>query len=114
MKKCIKYATDKKLTVYVFGKGCEEFNDKNVYSMSLQEITSILNNKKCKALITPLSGTGVVRLFTGICPMITFDMEGIQDPRYPLLWGDGANFSGLNKNNWIVVNGFDENILNFI
>lgn len=114
IKKCIKYATDKKLTVYVFGKGCEEFNDKNVYSMSLQEITSIINNKKCKAFISPLSGGGIIRMFTGNCFTITFDMEKIYNQNYPLLWGNGAIFSDLNKNNWKIVGGFDEDVLKMI
>jgi hypothetical protein len=114
LQKCIDYAKNKNLTVYIMGKECDTYTNTNVYHVSLQEMATLINDKNCKAFITPLSGGGMIRLFTGICPMITFDMEGIYDPTYPLLWGDGANFSGLDKNNWIIVNGFNENVLRFI
>jgi len=116
IKTCFKYAKDKNLTVYVMGKGCETYNDpeNNVYHINLRELATLINHNKCKALLTTLTGGSVIRFFTGTCRMITFDLGSEYNPKTPLWGGDMIVFSNLKPYNWILLNKFEENILNVL
>jgi len=113
---CFNRLYDKKYTTYIMGKSAESYEnkEKNIYHISLQEMTSLINDPNCKGLITPLSGGGMIRFFTGVCPMITFDMTGHYSDTHPLMWGNPINFTGLSSSNWKLVRGYEPNILNFI
>jgi hypothetical protein len=114
--KCLQYAKEKNLTVYVMGKGCEQYfnSQDNIYHINLQEMATLINDKKCRALLTTLSGGSVIRFFTGICRMITFDLGSEYNPKTPLWGGDMIVFSDLKPYNWILLNKFEEKILNII
>jgi len=113
---CLTRLYNKKYTIYVMGKSTESYEnkEKNVYHISLQEMASLINDPRCKGLITPLSGGGMIRFFTGICPMITFDMTGHYSNTHPLMWGEPINFTRLSPSNWKLIQGYDPNLLNFI
>jgi hypothetical protein len=114
IKQCFNIFKEKQLKTYIMGHDAEQYTDnENIIHISLQQMTALINDKKCKALITPLSGGGMIRLFTGICPMITFDLQNHRpgNETNPLFWGDQMIFSDLNKNNWKLVNQFDASVL---
>jgi hypothetical protein len=114
--KCLQYAKQNNLTVYVMGKGCEKYTNSknNVYHVSLQELATLINDTKCRALLTTLTGGSVIRFFTGICRMITFDLGSEYNPKTPLWGGDMIVFSNLKPYNWILLNKFEEKVLNVI
>jgi hypothetical protein len=114
--KCLHYAKEKNLTVYVMGKGCENYTnpENKVYHVSLQEMATLINDTKCRALLTTLTGGSVIRFFTGICRMITFDLGSEYNPKTPLWGGDMIVFSNLKPYNWILLNKFEEKVLNVI
>jgi hypothetical protein len=114
--KCLEYAKQKNLTVYVMGKGCEKYtnSENRVYHVSLQEMATLINDTKCRALLTTLTGGSVIRFFTGTCRMITFDLGSEYNPKTPLWGGDMIVFSNLKPYNWILLNKFEENILHAI
>lgn len=116
LQECFNKLKDKNYTVYIMGNGSETYAnpDKRIHHISFQQMTSLINDKNCKGLITPLSGGGMVRLFTGICPMITMDLQSHYSPDNALLWGESINFSKLNSSNWKIVRGYDINALDFI
>jgi len=113
---CFARLYNKNYTIYIMGNSAEiyENKQKNIHHISLQEMTSLINNPNCKALITPLSGGGMIRFFTGVCPMITFDMMGHYSSTHPLMWGEPINFTGLSTSNWKLVRGYDPSVLNYI
>ena len=113
---CFARLYNKNYTIYIMGKSAEiyENKQKNIHHISLQEMTSLINNPNCKALITPLSGGGMIRFFTGVCPMITFDMMGHYSSTHPLMWGEPINFTELSSSNWKLVRGYDPSVLNYI
>jgi len=113
---CFTRLYNKNYTTYIMGKGAEMYENKqkNIYHISLQEMASLINDPNCKTLITPLSGGGMIRFFTGVCPMITFDMTGHYSSTHPLMWGEPINFTGLSSSNWKLVRGYDPSVLNYI
>ena len=114
--KCLQYAKQKNLTVYIMGKGTESYSapENKVHHINLQEMATLINNDKCKALLTTLTGGSVIRFFTGTCRMITFDLGSEYNPKTPLWGGDMIVFSNLKPYNWILLNKFEENILNVL
>ena len=110
IKQCFDIFKQKKLKTYIMGYDAEHYaNDNDIIYTSLQQMSSLINDKNCKHLITPLSGGGMIRLFTGICPMITFDLQNHRsgNESNPLFWGNQMIFSNLDENNWKIVNQFD-------
>ena len=112
VKEILNFAKKHNMSTYIMGKDCEEYtNNIDVFHISLQEMASLINDKQCKGMISPISGGGMIRLFTGSCPLITFDMNGEYNKIYPLLWGDGAIFSDLTDQNWKKEKGFNVDVL---
>lgn len=61
-------------TVYVMGKSCEDYeNGTDVFHVSLPELAALLNHPKCELFITPTSGGGMIRFYTGKCKMVVVD-----------------------------------------
>jgi len=111
----LNFAKDNNLTTYIMGKDCENYtNNNDIFNVSLQEMASLINDNRCMGMISPISGGGMVRLFTGNCPLITFDMSGEYNKIFPLLWGDGAIFSNLTDKNWKKEKGFNKDALNWL
>jgi len=117
IEKILNFAKQKNLAVYIVGKNTESYaNPSNdVYHVEFQEFTTLINSERCKALITSASGISMIRFFTGICKMITFDLNKEYNPHFPLWGGDTVIFSDLKlKNKWLILNNFNEKILETI
>lgn len=114
IKKCFEIFKEKQLKVFIMGNDAEEYaNNDDIVHISLQNMASLINDDKCKSLITPLSGGGLIRFFTGKCPMITFDLQNHRagNESNPLFWSKEMIFSNLDESNWKIVNNFDIDIL---
>jgi len=79
-------------SVYIMGKDCENYdNGKNVFHVSYRDFATLINSEKCLKLITPLSGGGMIRFFTGICPTYVFLTYDEKRLNHLLYWGDGID-----------------------
>jgi len=111
----INFYTSNNVSVYLMGKNCQSYdNGKNVFHVDYKSFATLINSEKCLKMITPLSGGGMIRFFTGICPLYVFLEE--TEPRQPLSsfhYGDGIDaFKNTFKNgDMYFVNSIEE-ILN--
>ena len=108
----IEYTTKMGIDVYVFGKGCEDYdNGNNVHYVSYQECATLINSDNCLLFISSLSGGGMIRFFTGKCKHFVLDCLNEYDARNPFNYGNEIDFSGVIKNNLLII---ENNILTFI
>lgn len=110
VEKIINFYLNKNINVYIMGKNCESYdNGKNVFHVGYREFASLINSDKCLKMITPTSGGGMIRFYTGNCPIDVVDVAGESRRDHVLLYGENADFTGMrNKNLFNLVRLVDE------
>ena len=106
--KIIDLSIQKRMSVYVMGKGCESYdNGTNIFHVSLPELASLLNSNLCDRFISPVSGGGMIRFYTGVCRFNVIDKAN-ESGNHVLLFGGDVDRSGtLNKQKFKIVHDED-------
>jgi hypothetical protein len=96
--KIINFYIQNEKDVYIMGKDCEFYdNGKDTFHVSYQEFSSLINDDNCINMITPLSGGGMIRFYTGTCPLTVIDMTREYNPSHTLYYGDGVDLIKLKE-----------------
>lgn len=113
--KIIKTSIKNNIDVYVFGKGCEDYdNGKNIHHVSYQECATLLNSDNCILFVSSLSGGGMIRFFTGKCKHIVLDCLNEYDVNNPFNYGNDIDFSSVIKNGLLDMNNNADEFFNKI
>lgn len=91
-------------SVYVMGKSCEDYdNGTDVFHVSFPEMAALINHKDCKLFISPVSGGGMIRFYTGNCKFVAVDPVGCAQD-HVLFYGADVDMTGtLNDKNFRIV-----------
>lgn len=96
-------------SIYVMGKSCESYdNGKNIFHVTLPELASLLNSDLCEEFISPVSGGGMIRFYTGKCNFTVIDQTNIVKNHVLLFGGDVNRTNTLTDKNFKIVKSEDE------
>jgi hypothetical protein len=106
--KMIDICVEKGMSVYVMGKGCEYYeNGTNVFHVNLPQLASLLNSSLCERFISPVSGGGMIRFYTGTCKFSVIDKANESNNHVLLFGGDVDRTGTLNKQIFKIVHDED-------
>jgi len=106
--KIIDLSVQKGMSVYVMGKGCESYdNGTNIFHVNLPQLASLLNSNLCERFISPVSGGGMIRFYTGLCRFNVIDKANESGNHVLLFGGDVDRSNTLNKQKFKIVHDED-------
>jgi hypothetical protein len=106
--KIIDLYIQKGFSIYVMGKSCEHYdNGTNIFHVTLPELASLLNSDLCERFISPVSGGGMIRFYTGQSKFTVIDKAGESNNHVLLFGGDVDRTGNLNESNFKIVKNED-------
>lgn len=106
--KIIDLYIQKGFSIYVMGKSCEHYdNGTNIFHVTLPELASLLNSDLCERFISPVSGGGMIRFYTGQSKFTVIDKAGESNNHVLLFGGDVDRIGNLNESNFKIVKNED-------